>query len=362
MHLNRLIYAWLAPTKDGHLGFRSKVKYVNEEDQPDWWQYDGSSTGQATSSSNTEVYLKPVKQYIMPNFTEDIRQTLVLCETYLPDKVTPHPDNKRYNCCLTMAESNVVSADPWYGFELEFFIMDAKTRLPLGFKPGEAPPAQGQFYCSVGAGNCYGRDIMDEFEALCHKCGVGLVGSNAEVSCGQWEYQIFGKGLKAADDAWASRYFLDLVAEKHGAYISWHPKPFAECNGSGMHVNFSTVDMRDPKKGHKAINNCIHLLSSRHEDHIRVYGAHNNLRLTGKHETSSMELFTCDVGTRGTSVRINHDTAKNWHGYIEDRRPASSCDMYSVVQVMADTVILMKKHVILEEDEDDDNNDDDAPK
>ena len=253
-----------------------------------------------------------------------------------------------------MSSPEVQAADPWYGFELEFFIMSEKTGLPLGFVDKE-PPEQGQFYCSIGGNNCFGRKIMDEFEALCLMSGIGIVGSNAEVACGQWEYQIFGKGLTAADDAWASRYILEMVAEKHGAYISWHPKPFVGCNGSGMHVNFSTVDMRDAKKGRTAIKDCIRNLSLRHKDHINVYGKHNERRLTGLHETSSMEYFTHGIGTRNTSVRINHDTAKNWCGYIEDRRPASSCDMYSVVKIMADTVILKVK----DNDNDDNDNDND---
>jgi glutamine synthetase len=341
--LQRHVYAWL----DHDLNFRSKVKYSQEE--PDWWQYDGSSTGQTSKSdTETEVYLKPVKTYSLPKFLNGMAQVLVLCETYLSDKTTPHPDNKRHGCSLTMDMAEVKEADPWYGFELEFFIMDSNTSLPLGFPKSGEPPAQGPFYCSMGGNNCFGRKIMEEFEALCLLSGIGLVGSNAEVACGQWEYQIFGKGLIAADDAWASRFILNMVAEKHGAYISWHPKPFPECNGSGMHVNFSTCDMRTAKKGRMAIKECIRRLYGRHQDHLKVYGAHNELRLTGKHETSSMEHFSHGIGTRNTSVRINHETAKNWHGYIEDRRPASSCDMYSVVKIMAETVILQHPRSITE--------------
>jgi glutamine synthetase len=265
---------------------------------------------------------------------------LVFCELFLSDKTTPHPDNKRHGCFNTMEKPAVKSADPWYGFEMEFFFLDIKTKHPLGFPESGQTPEQGQFYCGVGGLNCYGRKVMDEFEAFCMLSGVNIVGSNAEVACGQWEYQIFGKGMQAADDAWASRFILEMVAEKHGLQTLWHPKPFPDCNGSGMHVNFSTNDMRDPKKGQLAIKDCLRRLSSRHVDHITVYGKFNELRLTGKHETSSMEYFTHGIGTRNTSVRINHDTYKNWCGYIEDRRPASSCDMYEVVKIMADTVIL----------------------
>lgn len=323
--MNRYIYIWL----DSCQNFRSKVKYSSSE--PDWWQYDGSSTGQANGYSS-EVYLKPVKIYT------DKKQYIVLCETYLADKTTPHPDNKRWHAEEVFNKGTVKSEDPWYGFELEFFMIDPKTGLPLGFT-SPLPPTQGQFYCSVGAGKCFGRQIMDEFEQLCLSYNVGIVGSNAEVACGQWEYQIFGKGLTAADDAWVSRYLLDIVAEKHNVAISWHPKPFLTCNGSGMHLNFSTTAMRDPQLGRKAIAEAVNKLSLKHREHIKVYGEHNHLRLTGHHETSSMEVFTCGVGTRNTSIRINQETDLNGYGYLEDRRPASSCNMYSVVSIMAETIL-----------------------
>ena len=46
-----------------------------------------------------------------------------------------------------------------------------------------------------------GRDVI-----LDACSGIELTGTNAEVALGQWEYQCFGKGIKAADDLWASRY------------------------------------------------------------------------------------------------------------------------------------------------------------
>ncbi len=329
----RFIYIWT----DAQQNFRSKVKYATAAEGPSWWQYDGSSTGQADSADgNTEIYLKPVRTYNMPLFS-GYRQTLVLCETYLRDRKTPHPDNKRY--LAEQVLSNVSDMDPWYGFEMEFFMISCANNLPLGFTTGDVPPEQGQFYCGVGAGKCFGRRIMNEFEELCLASGVNLVGSNVEVACGQWEYQIFGHGIKAADDAWVSQYLLSMVAEKYDVSISWHPKPFPGCNGSGMHVNFSTRATRDTSSGRAALSEAIEKLKSKHLEHIEVYGEHNELRLTGKHETSSLTEFTHGVGTRHTSVRINHETDELGYGYLEDRRPASSCNMYVVAMKLADTII-----------------------
>jgi glutamine synthetase len=54
-------------------------------------------------------------------------------------------------------------------------------------------------------------------------------------------------------------------------------------------------------------------------EHIAVYGAYNDLRLTGKHETASIHDFSYGVSDRGCSIRIPLMTVqKGWKGWIED--------------------------------------------
>ena len=45
-------------------------------------------------------------------------------------------------------------------------------------------------------------------------------------------------------------------------------------------------------------------LEARHKEHIAVYGPDNHLRLTGLHETQSIDKFNYGVGNRGASVRV----------------------------------------------------------
>jgi glutamine synthetase len=72
-----------------------------------------------------------------------------------------------------------------------------------------------------------------------------------------------------------------------------------------------------------------------------LYGDDNQKRLTGIHETSSIQQFSYGVGNRAASFRIPTSTAHaNGKGYIEDRRPASNIDPYLVSAMLVDTGVL----------------------
>ena len=81
-----------------------------------------------------------------------------------------------------------------------------------------------------------------------------------------------------------------------------------------------------------------------HKDHITMYGDDNHLRLTGLHETSSMEKFSVGNGSRGASIRIPVMTIEEGKGYYEDRRPASNINAYLVSAMLVDSTILNGKY------------------
>ena len=71
------------------------------------------------------------------------------------------------------------------------------------------------------------------------------------------------------------------------------------------------------------------------ERHISVYGANNDQRLTGLHETQSIDMFSYGVSDRGASIRIPIGTVQDgWKGRLEDRRTASNADPYKVAAVI----------------------------
>ena len=72
--------------------------------------------------------------------------------------------------------------------------------------------------------------------------------------------------------------------------------------------------------------------------HISVYGADNDQRLTGLHETQSIDKFSYGRFDRGASIRIPINTIDDgWKGRLEARRPASNADPYKVAAVIIKT-------------------------
>ena len=331
MGKSKLEYIWLdgyTPTQN----MRSKTKVVEDfsgklKDCP-VWAFDGSSTKQAEGNSS-DCLLKPVAIFPDP---ERVNGFLVMTEVLNADS-SPHPSNAR-------AQIDDDDNDFWFGFEQEYFIMDVETQLPLGFPMGGYPGPQGLYYCSVGGKNTHGRSLVEEHADICIDAGINFEGINQEVACGQWEFQLFAKGAKkAGDELWIARYLLDRLTEDYNYYIEYHPKPIkGDWNGSGMHANFSNSTLREcgSKETYEKICEAFRPVT---KEHIEVYGADNNQRLTGLHETASIDDFSYGISDRGASIRIPIITVeKGWKGWLEDRRPASNADPYKIAARIVKTV------------------------
>lgn len=331
------------------------------------WNYDGSSTKQA-KGNNSEIILSPC--YAVPCPFRWGKNILVMCDTYKSD-LTPAFHNNRVRA-KEIFDKNL-EAKPWFGIEQEFFMMTIPPNKSNWSATPPMPPTpigsedfkfekQGQYYCSVGTQNAFGRECIEMHYRHCLVAGLNISGINAEVAPGQWEYQIGPvEGIEAGDQLWLSRYILQRVAEKYKIIINFEPKPlFGDWNGSGCHTNYSTKAMREGtidkigselavtaresigkvKTGLEYIYDAVDKLSLNHTEHMKVYGTGNELRMTGEYETSSYNTFTSGCGDRCASVRIPRQTEIDQQGYLEDRRPSSNMDPYIVTAMIFRTTVI----------------------
>lgn len=356
-----LEYVWL----DGKDGCRSKTKVCHIEttnktdnltlkDVPKW-NYDGSSTGQATTQLS-EVILRPVRLYKDCFRRNAINNTyLVLCDTYNTDD-TPHETNMRHKAEKIFDEAN--EEEPMFGLEQEFFISTKINKIigqeHIGIIPNSYSKysddkiyiVPGKHYCGVGGFSIYERHLMERAMDNLVYSAINITGMNAEVVSSQWEFQVCAIGIEASDDLIMLRYICNRTFEVDGLFMDLHPKTsFLQKrneNGSGCHINFSTKKMRE-EGGFKAIEKAITNLSKEHDLHIKHYGSHNEMRLTGKNETSDINTFSYGIGSRDTSIRIPIETKKNNYGYFEDRRPSSTLNPYISTSLLFATSIGIKQ-------------------
>ncbi len=341
---NFVEYIWLDGTVPVQQ-MRSKSRYVPLPVNPQienfpTWNFDASSTHQSTGG-NSDYYLRPV------NFVSDPFRGkgnyLVMCEV-IDENGAPHASNARA-MARSLLEKGGEDVQAWMGFEQEYTLF--RRNIPLGWPENGYPAPQGPYYCGVGTEQIHGRDFVEDHAKACLEAGLMFYGLNAEVMPGQWEFQIGYRGdssedaslLTICDHLWIARWIIHRLSEVHGIHVSFENKPCkGDWNGAGMHTNFSTQDMRNPDIGMNAIQTAITRLAAKHEDHIRVYGFKLAERLTGFHETCSIDHFKSGVGDRGASVRVPHSVVKAGHGYLEDRRPGANADPYRVAARLLATI------------------------
>jgi len=261
--------------------FEKQIERVGDLDE---WNYDGSSTYQANTESS-EILLQPVALFDDPFRGEPNK--IALCETYdIHGK--PTNSNFRHFAKKIFDKDIEVKEDPWFGIEQEYdLVLPIGTSLewPYGWPLGGYPKPQGQYYCSTGTQNNYGREVMMAHYKACLYAGIKIYGTNAEVMPGQWEFQIGTcNGIEIGDHVWMARYLLLRIAENFNLGINFDPKPISgDWNGSGCHTNYSTNSIRNDVNMN-TIYNHMEKLKKTHLRLIKLYGENNDTRLTGNYK------------------------------------------------------------------------------
>ena len=329
----KLEYIWLdgytpTPNLRGKTQIKEYASFPTLEDLP-LWGFDGSSTMQAEGSSS-DCVLKPVRVFPDGARTNGV---LVLCEVMMPDGETPHPSNKR----ATILDDE----GAWFGFEQEYFFY--KDGRPLGFPPEGYPAPQGTYYTGVGykyVGDDRARDRRGASRSLPRRRhqprrhqrrgGEGPVGV-PDLRQGLQEGR-----RRNVDGPLPAAAAHREIRRRHRV----HCKPLGDTdwNGSGMHANFSTTYLREVG-GKEYFEALMAAFEKNRADHIAVYGPDNHMRLTGKHETQSIDQFSYGIADRGASIRVPHSFVNNgYKGYLEDRRPNSQGDPYQIASQILKTI------------------------
>ncbi len=198
--------------------------------------FDGSSVEGFVRIEESDLIIKPDARTfrLLPweykGFNNDIhwREAVIFGDILKPDG-SPYEGDSRYilKRVLEKGKKDHDVDDIMVGPELEFFIFPNKH---------EAVPLDdgGYFFGGLHGG------IRKEIQLLLKKMGIDSEYDHHEVANGQHEIDLrYLSALKMADVGMLFRYMVKKVAEMHGLYATFMPKPLNAQNGSGMHIHQS---------------------------------------------------------------------------------------------------------------------------
>lgn len=202
--------------------------------------FDGSSIDGFVRIEESDMWLYPDLStwMIFPWGSEHGKVARIICEVYTADR-KPFMGDPRNNLMRVLDEMKSEGfTDFNIGPEPEFFLfkLDPETG-----KPTMHLNDNGSYFdfAPVDMGENCRREIVLELERM----GFDVEASHHEVAPGQHEVDFkYEDALHACDNIQTFKLVVKTVARKHGLHATFMPKPLAQVNGSGMHINMSLFD------------------------------------------------------------------------------------------------------------------------
>ena len=188
-----------------------------------------------TGGNERNLILKPDLSTfaILPWRPRNGKVARLLCDICFPDG-TDHPASTRYILRRIVEGAKEMGYTCTVDPECEFFLFHTdENGVPTTLSHEKA----GYLDISpVDLGENCRRDMVLTLEEM----GIKVVSSHHESAPAQHEIDIQEKELcEMADDVMTLKMAVRTIAKSHGLHATFMPKPRAQVNGSGMHLNFS---------------------------------------------------------------------------------------------------------------------------
>ena len=193
--------------------------------------FDGSSIkGFARIDESDMIAMPDTSTFtILPYRPQEKAVAGMLCDILNPDR-TPYWGDSRYVLKKILENAKSKGYNFYIGPELEFFIFkDEKSTQIID---------EGGYFdiTTLDAGNEVRREIILTLEQM----GIEVEYSHHEVAPSQHEIDLrYKEALLMADTVMMYRMVVKEIAQKHGLYATFMPKPIYGVNGSGMHTHQS---------------------------------------------------------------------------------------------------------------------------
>jgi len=193
--------------------------------------FDGSSIKGFARIDESDMLAKPdpATFQVVPWRPKEDVVARMFCDILNPNG-SPYEGDPRYILKRNLKQLKEDGYTFYLGPELEYFYFK-------GEKNPEVLDEGGYFdLMTLDAGSDLRRDAVLTLEAM----GIKVEASHHEVSPSQHEINLrYKDALTMADQVMTYRIVVKKVAQQHGCYATFMPKPIFGVNGSGMHVHQS---------------------------------------------------------------------------------------------------------------------------
>jgi len=214
--------------------------------------FDGSSIEGFTRIAESDQWLKPDMDTFAELPWQPGHGTLgagplgsrgtarVICDVYTPNG-EPFAGDPRFVLKRQLARATALGYVWNTGPELEFFLFRRDEKGEIAPLPHDQA---GYFDFSTDLAGEVRQDMVNALEGF----GIKVEAAHHEVAPGQHEIDFeYADGLRTADNALTFKFTLKAVAQLHGLYATFMPKPIFGINGSGMHVHQSLFSMEEQR-------------------------------------------------------------------------------------------------------------------
>jgi len=206
--------------------------------------FDGSSIEGFARIHESDMFLDPDLETfgIIPwERRADSSTAKVICDVYTPNG-EPFAGDPRGVLRRQLQRAADLGLRYMTGPELEFFMLrrtalDGETESDRQPIVAPLPHDQaGYFDLTTDEASNVRKEMVEALEEL----GIVVEASHHEVAVGQHEIDFkYDDAMRTADNAVTFRTTLKAIAQQHGLYATFMPKPFHGINGSGMHCHQS---------------------------------------------------------------------------------------------------------------------------
>ena len=199
--------------------------------------FDGSSVAGYAQIEESDMRAHPdLSTFTMlPEESNGFRLARFICDVYTPagERFAGDPRFILQNVLKKVQSRNM---DFFVGPEFEFFLF----KVDEHGNPTTNPADFGGYFDNtpLDKASLIKQDILNEL----HKLGYQPEAAHHEVAFGQHEIDMrYAEALVMADRIAMLKSIIKNIAQKHGYYATFMPKPINGVNGTGMHVHQSIL-------------------------------------------------------------------------------------------------------------------------